>query len=101
MADNRRNFLTKPGEQITRPQFALKPSKPKKRSERTVQEPLSVPQPPPPPEGGGPTDEAKKLIGDVRFSRCSTIGRWYWYVVAWYATSIFAGYVKMNGTGLI
>jgi hypothetical protein len=65
MADNRRNFLTKPGEQITRPQFALKPSKPKKRSERTVQEPLSVPQPPPPPEGGGPTEEAKKLIGDV------------------------------------
>jgi hypothetical protein len=97
MADNRRNFLTKPGEQITRPQFALKPSKPKKRSERTVQEPLSVPQPPPPPEGGGPTDEAKKLIGDVRFSRCNNRT----LVRAWYSTSIFAGYVKMNGTGLI
>eukprot|EP00984_Skeletonema_dohrnii_P025939 scaffold15185_cov72-Skeletonema_dohrnii-CCMP3373.AAC.1 len=69
MADNRRNFLTQPGEAIKRPQFAAKPKKPTSR--RTVQEPPSIPPvpPPPPPEKGGPSEEARKLIGDIRYVR--------------------------------
>ena len=55
-----KQFLTGEEEKIPRPSFAKRPS--------TTDDP-SLPHPDPPPDYGGPSDDAKKLIGDVRCAR--------------------------------
>eukprot|EP00986_Skeletonema_menzelii_P001102 scaffold298_cov130-Skeletonema_menzelii.AAC.5 len=58
IADNRRNFLTGPGQRIKRPEFAAKPTK------KTDSKP-----PPPPPLNGGPTKKAREIVGSLNCAR--------------------------------